>query len=411
MTHNTSNSQLDIGPPLDGHYVRGRVSVIIPTFNYGNFLLDAVQSAFRQRVRDLEIIVVDDGSTDQTPEILGPYRKRLKYIYQKNAGLSAARNTGMAHSTGEFILFLDADDVLGPNSIALHLRHLDRHPDIYIVVCRSRFFKDTTSSGHPICYDSRKIPQGNLDLHICYSNIAPPHAFLCRRQAITETGWFDTQLKACEDYDFWLRAAVKGFVPHCNPLPLVYYRRHEKSMSADRLNQYCHDAILHKRLSALLHQFPEYPSGRRLEGLMAFSAGALLTAARLYAHQVEGTQDLLEVVFKVTQEARERALSGKSDWNIFMKLYCFKIFSFLVLPCFSDFSIAGPIRSNLKDVLAAVKAPPSRIDLLADAFRSSLSGPHRYLWERWQLAKLSIKYLRNRFLPFGRFLKVCEPVS
>ena len=99
-------------------YVRSRISVLIPTYNYSQFLLDAVKSVLAQDVPDVEIIVVDDGSTDNTSDIIKPYTDRVQYIYQENAGLSAARNTGIRNSTGEFILFLDADDVLGTEAIA-----------------------------------------------------------------------------------------------------------------------------------------------------------------------------------------------------------------------------------------------------------------------------------------------------
>jgi|LGOV01.1.fsa_nt_gb glycosyltransferase involved in cell wall biosynthesis len=380
------------------------VSVIIPTYNYGNFIQSAINSALRQRVSDLEVIVVDDGSTDRTAEILCPYRNRTKYIYQKNQGLSAARNTGIANSSGKLIQFLDADDMLGPNSLGLQCQHLDRHPEVHIAVCRNRLFEGTTPDGRPVPFGSWKLFRENLDLHLCYFNIAPPHAFLSRREAIIETGWFDTQLRACEDYDFWLRAAVRGFVPVYNPSGLVYYRRHQKSMSANLLNQHFHDSILHRRLSALLDQHPEYPVGRRLEGLMAFSSGALITAARLHGHQLKGTQDLLELVLKRTQEAREIALSEKSDWNILMKLYCLRIFSLLERTCFRDSTTVRTIHDNLDAILAGVKAPKSDIGILCDACLSALSESERYFWERWELRRLSFKYFTTRFLAFGKSL-------
>ncbi len=395
MNRKSSNSQPDVAPGFDCNYVRGRVSVIIPTYNYGTYVRGAIDSALRQRVPDVEIIVVDDGSTDGTADILDPYEDRIKYIYQKNAGLSAARNTGIANSTGEFIDFLDADDMLGPGSLGLQLDYLDRHPEVYIAVCRNRLFELTFQNGHPRPFGSWRLFQGNLDLHLCYFNIGPPHAFLSRRKAIIETGCFDTKLRACEDYDFWLRAAVRGFIPHYNPLGVVYYRRHHASMSANLLNQHLHDGILHHRLSALLDQHPEFPERRRLEGLMAFSSGALLTAARLHDHNVEGTQDLIELALRRIEDASRIALSKNSNWNIFMKLYCFRILSLLSHPCLRASSVVVDTRKNLKDILMAVKAPRSQIGLMAAAFISTMFGSGECLWERWQLGRLSLKYLRN----------------
>jgi glycosyltransferase involved in cell wall biosynthesis len=394
-----SSLRLQPSPKLDGDYVSGKVSVIIPTYNYANFLLDAIQSVFRQRVSDLEVIVVDDGSTDHTARILDTHRGRLKYIYQHNAGLSAARNVGMANSTGEFIQFLDADDMLGSNSLALQLQYLERHPEVNIVVCRNRLFQRTTGDGRPIPSGSWKLYHGNLDLHLCYFNIAPPHAFLSRRKAVVQTGWFDSRLKACEDYDFWLRAAVQGYIPHYNSAGLVYYRRHPKSMSANRVNQHLHDAVLHKRLSSLLNQHPQYPMGRRLEGLLAFSSGALVTAARLYAHEPKETNDLVHLACLGTEQAKKMAVADKNDWNILTKLYCLKMLHLLHRVRFRESTEVGYIYDNLFVILSSVKAPLSKLGLAGDALLSSVLGSWHYLGERRQLGRLSLKYFRSHILP------------
>jgi len=411
MNRPTHTSGPSDGLNLVAEYRPGRVSVIIPTYNYGKFILGAINSVLRQSVLDLEVIIVDDGSTDETSNILDPYRNRINYIFQKNAGLSAARNTGIANSTGEFIQFLDADDMLSPNSLGLQLRYLDRHPEVHIAVCRNRLFKETTPDGRPIPFGSWKLFRGHLDVHLCYFNVAPPHAFLSRREAVIETGWFDKQLKACEDYDLWLRAAVRGYIPHYNPAGLVYYRRHPKSMSANRMNQHLHDAILHQRLSSLLDEHPKYPVGRRLEGLLAFSSGALVTAARLHGHQLEGTEGLLELASQRTEEAKEIALAEKSDWNILMMLYCLRMLSSLGRACFSDSTAVRNIRDNLEAILAGVKAPKSDIGRLVGTSLSVLLESEKYLCERWELAKLSLKYFSNRFFPFTRCLTISRHVG
>ncbi|MDY6986993.1 MAG: glycosyltransferase [Thermodesulfobacteriota bacterium] len=369
-----------------------RVSVIIATYNYGHFILDAIDSVLEQSVLDLEIIIVDDGSEDNTSKILHPYRKRLNYIYQKNAGLSAARNTGIANSTGEFIQFLDADDMLGPDTLIAQLRYLQRHPDVDIVVCRNRLFEVTSPDGHPLCSGTWHLFQRGLDLHLCYFNIAPPHAFLCRRRAIIETGWFDTRLKACEDYDFWLRAAVRGFVPHYNPQGLVYYRRHKESMSANSVNQFSHDSILHKRLSELLDEYPKYPEGRRLEGLLAFSSGAIVTAARLHGHQPHCTQDLIELALKRVQDAREIAFSGNHGWTIPMSLYCFRIRSCLSAPCFKDVTTAQSIHEALLETQGAAKGTTTPIGLMIDAVILAFTGSRRFILEIREIFELSSRF-------------------
>lgn len=376
-------------------YVTGRVSVIIPAYNYGRFIRSAINSALRQRVSDLEIIVVDDGSTDKTKDILGQYKYRINYIYQENSGLSAARNTGISNSTGEFIQFLDADDVLGPDVIASQLDHLKRHREIYIVVCRNRLFKETTPHGQPVAFDEWRLFRENLEVHLCCFNIAPPHAFLFRREAIIDTGWFDTKLKACEDYDFWLRAATRGFVPYYNPTGFVYHRRHSGSMSANVANQYLHDAILHKRLSAKLDQYPQFPKGKRLEGLLAFSSGALLTASRLHELQLEGSSALIKTGIKRLEDAIEIATLQESGCNILIKLFCFRIVSYLTHPCFKG-DTSTVIWENLRRIMGIVNAPASRAGILANTVMSSVFGFGRFVQERRELRSLAKRYIKRR---------------
>jgi glycosyltransferase involved in cell wall biosynthesis len=395
MNRSSGTPELTLGSNLDTKFVPGRVSVIIPTYNYGQFILCTIDSVLRQTVSDVEVVVVDDGSTDGTSELLQSYSNSIQYIYQENAGLSAARNTGMASSTGEFIQFLDADDMLGPSSLEFQLGYLKKHPEVQISVCRNRRFQRTTGDCHPIPSGSWNTYRDNLDLHLCFFNIAPPHAFLSRRTAVAQTGWFDTGLRACEDYDFWIRAAVRGFIPHYNPVGFVYYRDHSKSMSANRLNQYLHDAILHQRLSLLLDEHPEYPSGKRLEGLLAFSSAALITAARLRGHQSEGTKGLLELACRRTEEAKRIAVEEKNDWNILIKLYCLRILHILQRARFGDCTGERLIYDNLFAILSAVNAPLSKISLVTDAFLSSLLGSWEYYGERRQLRRLTVNYLRS----------------
>src|ERR1700722_11358410 len=94
------------------------VSVIIPTYNYGSFLADCVKSVLRQSEKSIEIIIVDDGSTDSTPDVVKPFTGKVKYIFQENKGLSSARNTGLKHASGDLVQFLDSDDLLGIDAIA-----------------------------------------------------------------------------------------------------------------------------------------------------------------------------------------------------------------------------------------------------------------------------------------------------
>ena len=340
---------------ITSYGVKGRISIIIPNFNYGHFISFALESTLSQPISDLEVIVVDDGSNDETLKVLEPYRDRINYVFQENAGLSSARNTGIAASTGEYIQFLDADDILGKNVLAYQKRFLDAHPAFDISVCRNRFFDRTRMD--KILFSREKWPlfRGALDVHLCHFNIAPPHALFLRKKVVSHVGYFDSHLKACEDYDYWLRAACHGFIPVYNPEGAVFYRRHPRSMSANLDNQFRYDAILHHKLSELLDQNPEFPSGKRAFGLLAFAAGALTTARRLRAHQLGTALDLLDLARRRIKELRLVCCNEPPpQWNPLSQLYCLKIESELKQPCFRYTDVAQIILSEFHKTLLAI---------------------------------------------------------
>lgn len=270
----------DAGTAGLGVGVSGRVSVIVPAYNYAQFLDTCLQSVLTQPLADLELVVVDDGSTDETAAVAARF-PRIQYLYQPNQGLSAARNTGMRASSGEYLLFLDADDLLAPDSLAARLDLLRRARSHALSVCRNRLFTGGDEAGQMRFRGRWWLPPTDLDLRLRHFNIAPPHAFLLRREVAAAVGWFDTSLRACEDYDYWFRALLCGYAPIYSQAGSVYYRKHAKSMSADNRNQLHHDALLHQRvLDALLGERGFQPTDRT-GALLAAYAGAYTTLARL----------------------------------------------------------------------------------------------------------------------------------
>lgn len=258
----------------------GLVSVVVPTYNYAHFLPLTLDSALSQMDVDLEIIIVDDGSTDDTSEILSRYSGLVSFIRQDNKGLSAARNTGLALARGEFLVFLDADDILAPGVLASQRAFLRNRPQTGLTVCRSFFFETLDEHGFPLKRGQWHLFKSDLDVHLCHFNIGPPHAFMLRRQVWERTGPFDDSIKACEDHDFWFRASLAGYSPEANPDGLVFYRRHAGSMSRNLINQWMHDAIIHERIASAL-AVGAHPVSGRLEGFWACIAGCLLTANRI----------------------------------------------------------------------------------------------------------------------------------
>jgi glycosyltransferase involved in cell wall biosynthesis len=204
------------------------VSVIIPCYNHGKYLPDAIQSVYSQNHPQIEIIVVDDGSIDNTRSVCLEHPK-VTYIYQQNSGLSAARNTGIKHSKGEYLVFLDADDWLLDKAVSNNLEVLLKDADIAFV-----------SGGHQVCYEDNhhsKIVQYEVNenqyCRLLEGNYIGMHATVMYRRWVFDTFMFDTSLPYCEDYDLYLRIARKYKVSHHTKL-IAAYRMHSNNMSANQ---------------------------------------------------------------------------------------------------------------------------------------------------------------------------------
>jgi len=248
------------------------VSVVVPAYNYASYLSDCLESVLRQPGIKAELIVVDDGSTDDTRRVVDTFGERIRYVYQDNAGLSSARNTGLRFATGKYILFLDADDVLGDDTLEPRVRFLDQNPSVDIAMCRSRFLG---AKGWLPWQKEWLRSDRDIFSHLLVSNLGPPHAFLIRKRVVEQIGWFDLSLRACEDYDYWFRAATAGFCIRPSP-GYVYYRKHTLSMSANMERQLAYDVVLHgKVLTWLTGQ-----TGVELFHWISYVAGLLVTVAK-----------------------------------------------------------------------------------------------------------------------------------
>lgn len=181
------------------------VSVIIPTFNRGWAVADAVQSVLQQTVPPHEIIVVDDGSTDNTTEVLKPFKTRIKILTQNNRGVSAARNLGIKKSSGDFLAFLDSDDLWLPEKLSCQLDFFKNNPDA--MICQTE--EIWVRKGKRVNPKKKhKKPSGMIfepSLQLC---LVSPSAVMMRRIFFDLKGFFDETLPACEDYDLWLRTAI-----------------------------------------------------------------------------------------------------------------------------------------------------------------------------------------------------------
>lgn len=202
------------------------VAVVVPAYNYGRFIADAIRSVLDQTRPPSEIIVVDDGSTDETAAVVRGFGDALMYIRQDNAGVGAARNRGVSESTSELISFLDADDTWEPTNLEKQIARFESDEEIGIVHCAMREFDGET--GETNCFYMEGGEDGVADNLLLWEGpviVGPGGAVTVSRKAFDQVGGFDTRMKVGEDWDFCYRVARLfkiAFVAE----PLVNYRNH-----------------------------------------------------------------------------------------------------------------------------------------------------------------------------------------
>jgi glycosyltransferase involved in cell wall biosynthesis len=200
--------------------IKPQVSVIIPTYNRAWVIKEAIDSVLTQDYTEFELIVVDDGSTDQTFDVLDAYGNDIKVLSQKNKGVSAARNRGIAEASGNFIAFLDSDDLWHPQKLSSQIDFFNQTPDALICQTEEVWIRN----GLRVNPKKRhKKPSGMIfkpSLRLC---LVSPSAVMIRRHLFDKVGEFDETLPACEDYDLWLRISCR-FPIHLIDTPLIIKR-------------------------------------------------------------------------------------------------------------------------------------------------------------------------------------------
>lgn len=215
-----------------------RVSVIIPTFNRSAFLRQAIASVQAQTYADFELIVVDDGSTDDTAAAVAGFDDpRIIYVHQENAGRSAARNRAMAQASGEYIAFLDDDDLYLPHKLAVQVAFLETHAELGLVGAFTQFMATDGS-----LQGLRETWQKESELSLLDCLYACPLAtcsVLLRRSWMTALDhWFDPELDRAEDKDFWVRLLLAGCSMAWTQDVVSVYRQHDDSSQQDQEGYY-----------------------------------------------------------------------------------------------------------------------------------------------------------------------------
>src|SRR5258708_3011686 len=179
------------------------VTVLIPTYNYGRFVADAVESALRQRHAPLEIIVVDDGSTDNTFELLAPYAEPIRYSWRTNPGLSHARNTGIRAANGEWIAFLDADDTWHEDKLLLQMQCAVAHPQVCIIgALEHKFARNPRHERELFTLLETADFLGGLPFGAS--------SVVAKKSALEAAGLFDQRRRSVEDREMWMKLSLLG---------------------------------------------------------------------------------------------------------------------------------------------------------------------------------------------------------
>ena len=286
---------------------RPLVSVVVPTYNYGRFIGQTLDSLRAQTYREWECVVVDDGSTDDTEEVVARVSAadpRVRYLRQPNQRQAVAKNTGLADARGRYVQFLDADDLIEPRKLERQVEFLEANPAADIVYGGTRYFATERPEERLYgMYGEREpwMPElsgagRELVRAIVRMNILAINSALVRREAIDDVGPFDPVLPPVEDWDYWLRCALKGkrfeFRDFEGTLALV--RTHAASTSRQHSSVLAAWRALRAKVDALTDDPEVLLLNREMKsqlegslGLEAVAAGSRLSAARQFARAAQ----------------------------------------------------------------------------------------------------------------------------
>jgi glycosyltransferase involved in cell wall biosynthesis len=279
--------------------MRDLVSVVIPCYKQAGFLAEAIESVLAQTHPHVEIMVVDDGSPDNASDVALSY-PGVRCIRQENQGLSAARNTGIRESKGQFLVFLDADDRLTPDALRRGLDHLRQFPDAAFVAGRHR---NISIDGSPLSTRQRRHVDKDYYVELLQVNhIGCPAAVMYRRSVFDEVGGFDTTVNPASDYDLYLRIAQKFAVSFHTDL-VAEYRKHGDSMSNN------HQLMSNHIARVLQSQLKQVSGNGRYEE-------ACLKGIRFYEHLFRITM----IIDRMRSSARKENWRG-ALWNVLLLLW------------------------------------------------------------------------------------------
>lgn len=286
------------------------VSVVIPNYNHGRFVGDAIRSVLNQIYQSFEIIVVDDGSTDNSREVVAQFGNRVQYIWQQNKGLPGARNKGLLAACGKYIAFLDSDDCWLPAFLQTTLERLEA--DLSLGAVHTGFFFMDSVGGLLPQVGTYVVPDDQMYDRLLDGEFFMPSSVVVRRTCFEKVGLFDETLRFSEDWDMWLRVA-REFRFAGIPEPLLKYRIHGNNMTSNPEKNLRYQGMVIAKHFGLLDGLPEtWPRERQRAAAWMYRF-----AAQGFYHQ--GDQLLGQRYMQLALEANP-SLAHCLDW--FYELGC-----------------------------------------------------------------------------------------
>jgi glycosyltransferase involved in cell wall biosynthesis len=297
------------------------VSVIIPCYNTGRYLREAIDSALSQTYPAVEVIVINDGSKDDTDEIARSYGDRIVYVNQQNRGLSGARNAGIRVMKGEFVTLCDADDILLPDCIEKRLAPLLADPKVGLV---AGWYREIDADGNRINRVPEKRQLRGIEpfYDVVHRNYGPPVGWTIRAEALERCGTFNPLIKLAEDWDLFLRITTKYSFAYVSDVT-VLYRQLPESLSKDyigmfdwvrkilRENEIYADSKIRYRWHGLCNQFEV---GRRYIYAAATQGPPSYRIKRLVSYCVRRPQFLwIGALSFLSLLTGKRASSGRNE--------------------------------------------------------------------------------------------------
>ena len=272
-----------------------RVTVVLPVYNRADSLARAIQSVLDQTAADrCDIVVVDDGSTDQTPRIARRFAARILYIRQSNAGVSAARNAAIRARPNEFIAFLDSDDEWRPTTITLQLEAMQRFPEIVLVTGRTRCRRPDGSFGDPEMPEVPLDEPFDLAPYLFERCVVQTPAIMVRGKYLARTGLFYPDMRNCGDHELLVRLACQGPCVYLSHDLMVYSREDAERLTDSIDRAFSADLRARNHMRRALRSRPdcrpywERGTARTLQILRdhAFRTGSYARAARFGFHSL-----------------------------------------------------------------------------------------------------------------------------